>query len=201
MYNHGFYVCELQDLRAIGSKSNKFLSNYTSQQNQTETKSQGGEQIEIVEINMNNRVAMMSVENGTAINFRVFNVCGYFQADLFAKIKQVEQSDIPLRNVGLLHVTLWHTSFCQYGLAYSLDTQSVTYGSGVRGDDVPTALTVCMTVGPQYLRNSAKVLFLDGRHLLEVRQQLHVMGDVSKFQQQILVLRIVRKDRAAILRG
>lgn len=61
--------------------------------------------MELVEVPMTDRVDVMSVENGTTVTVLVFNVSDYLQADSFVRIKQIKDSDVPLRNVCLSHVT------------------------------------------------------------------------------------------------
>lgn len=53
----------------------------------------------------------MFVENGTAVNDRVFNIADYHQTSLFLRIEQIEDPSIPLRDVSLSHVTAQHASF------------------------------------------------------------------------------------------
>lgn len=76
------------------------------------------------------------------------------------------------------------TSLCallhMYGTDYSRGTLSVTFHLAFSADYVTTPSTDGSKFGRQVLNNGAQVLLLDGRHLLEVMQQLHVDGNVDQ---------------------
>lgn len=121
----------------------------------------------------------MSVDNDTEVNVHCFKLSKYQQADLFVRVEQIEDPDIPLRDVNLLHVTSLHTSFHMYSFDYSRGAPSVTFHPGVSTGNVTTYCTGGMTVVRTVLNKGAKALLLDGRHHLEAMRLLHAEGDVG----------------------
>lgn len=93
------------------------------------------------------------------------------------RIELIEDPDIPLHDVSLVHVTLQHTSLCTF-FYYSRGTLSVTFYLYVSAEDVSTRSAGGITVGREALNNGAEILFLVGRHRLEAMQKLHVENDV-----------------------
>lgn len=62
---------------------------------------------------------MTSIKNGTAVNIRVFNINDCHHMDLFVRIKQIEDPDVPLRDVSLSHMTSMRALLCIYSFDYS----------------------------------------------------------------------------------
>lgn len=60
---------------------------------------------------MNNRVDAMSVENATTVNVRVFKMSDYRQSHFVARIEQIEDPDISLRDISLSRVESLRESF------------------------------------------------------------------------------------------
>lgn len=54
---------------------------------------------------MTNRAYVVSVENSTAVNVRVFSVSDCYQKHLFVSIKQMEDPDNKIRDESLSHIT------------------------------------------------------------------------------------------------
>lgn len=70
----GFYVWDSHAMKIIGNKCNGCSPKSTYEQDEKEAERQGGNEMEMVEVPVNDRADKMSVENGTAFNVRVFNV-------------------------------------------------------------------------------------------------------------------------------
>lgn len=134
--------------------------------------------MEVEEVPVTDRVDEMSLENGTAFNVRVLKVSDLHQADLFVRLEQVKSPDIPQGDVSLSPLNSLQTSFRLYGFDYSSGTISVTLHPVMSVVDLTTPSTDGMKLGCQVLSNYAKVLLLDGRHILKGVRQLHVEGEV-----------------------
>lgn len=92
-------------MRVIANKSNESSSSNTSVQNQNKSRGRGGDDLEIVEVFLTGSACALSVENGIAASFRVFNVSDYHHVYYCVRIKQIEDPDILLRDFGLLQLT------------------------------------------------------------------------------------------------
>lgn len=147
---------------------------------------------------MLNRADAMSGENCIAVARCVLNVSEYHQTNLFVRIEQMEDPDIPLREDRLSHVTSLRPSFGMYGFDYFRGILLVTFHSRVTTDGMTTTSTCGMTVDRRVLSNSAKNSLLDGRHCLKAMRQLHVEHYVDWIEQHILICVIVREDKVAI---
>lgn len=117
---------------------------------------------------------VMSVENGIVVNACLFNVSDYHRADFFARVVEIMNSDISLRDVILSHVNYLCALLLMYGFDYSRGSQSVTFLRGVSADDVTTHMISAMAAGRQPQNNGAKIILLVGCHCLESMQQVHV---------------------------
>lgn len=95
-------------------------------------------------------------------------------------------------------MTSLRDSFRIYDFDSYRGTLLVTFYDGVSADDVTTLLTSGRTVRHQVLNNDEMVLLLDRCHRLQGMRQLHVEGEATWFQQQILVCLMFREDRVAI---
>lgn len=171
---YGFYVWDSQELKAIGEKRDESSSKNTSHQERKRAECQDGDDFEIVKVPVTDRADATSIENSIAVRFRVFNMSDYHQKDLFVRVEQTENPDIPLRDVKLSHVPLLCASFRMYLFYYSRETLSVTFHHRVSAEYVTTLSTACTTVGHQALNNGAKVILLDGRHRTASMRKLRV---------------------------
>lgn len=165
-------MSENQAMKATDNQSTEFSLKHTSQQDWNETKGQRGDDMEIMEVLVTDTANAMSIENSTTVNVRILNVGDYHQESLFVRIKQIEDPGIPLRQVGLSHVSSLRTSLRLYSFNYCCSTPSVTFRSKVSDDDVTTPSTVFMIVGRPVRNKESKVLLLDGRHHLKAIRQL-----------------------------
>lgn len=59
--------------------------------------------MEIISVRVNNTADVVSVENGTAVHFRVCNTSDYHLTNMFVRIEQIEDTDFPLRDVSFSH--------------------------------------------------------------------------------------------------
>lgn len=91
---------------------------------------------------------------------------------MFVKITQVEDADIPNRDVCLLPVALLRVSFDMYGFGHSRGKRLVPHHDGESADDVTTLSTGCTRAGCKVSSNIVKVLLLNGRHRLHAEHQL-----------------------------
>lgn len=89
-------------MKESGNEDNGSLSKNKSEQDQWEAKRQGGDSMEIEEVAVTDRAAALSLENGTAVNVHVFNVSYYHLSDVFLRIEQIGDLDIPLCDASLL---------------------------------------------------------------------------------------------------
>lgn len=136
----------------------------------------------------------VSIESGTAVSACIFSVSGYHQSDLFVRIKQFEDPDIPLNDDSLLQTILWRTLFRMYRFDFSRGTSSGTSFPEMIDGDITTPSTEFMAVFCQILNYGANVSLLDRSHHLVVMQQVQVEDGVVRFQQYILVCLIARED-------
>lgn len=81
----------------------------------------------IVEVLVTGRAVSMSIENGTTVNVRFFNLSEYHRMDLFVRIQQTEDPNTQLRDASFSHVTSLLVSFHLYGFNNSHGILSVTF--------------------------------------------------------------------------
>lgn len=117
------------------------------------------------------KMDVMFVENNTAVNVCIFNVSSYQQENLFVRIDQIEDLNIPLGDVNMSYVTSLRTLFRVHVLYYLRGTLSVTFQRRVSAADMTTLSIDGMTAGHQVLNSRTKVFCLDGRHHMEVIRQ------------------------------
>lgn len=66
--------------------------------------------MEIVEVSLSDRADAMSVQSDTAVNDHVFNMSDYHHVNIFVRIRQIEDLNIPLCDADLSYVTSLRTS-------------------------------------------------------------------------------------------
>lgn len=106
-----FYMRDSQHMKVTSNKRNHLSSKLTSWQNRKKVEGQGGEDLNILDVHVTEKVAAMSVESGTAANVRVSNLSDCNQLDLFLRIEHIKNRNITLRDATLLHVTTSRASF------------------------------------------------------------------------------------------
>lgn len=116
---------------------------------------QEGDEKEIVEVSVTDRVDEMSVKNYTAVNIHVSNVTDYHQGDLSARIEQIEDLEIPLYVVSLSILTSLRASFCVLGFDYSGFTLPITIHLGIGTEDV-TIPSLCGLKGRRHFQITAQ---------------------------------------------
>lgn len=195
---YGFYVWESEALTEIGNKSKKSSSKNTSEQNRKNGKGQIGEHMKIVLFSVTDMADAMSIENGTAVIFCVFNVSDCHRSNLFVSMELIEEQDIPIRNVSLLHLTSFRDSLLMYGFNYSNSTLSRTFHTGVSANDVTRLSTGGMTADRRILRNGESVLLIKGRHPLQWIRQLYMEADIAWREQHVLAHLKPRAKRVII---
>lgn len=112
------YAWPFQTTNIICKKSTDSLSKMTSEKGRTEEQDKGRDDTEIVGVLMTDKADAMYVENSTAINVRVVDLNNYHRAALFVIIEKVENSNIPLHDVSLSHVTSLRASLRRYDFNY-----------------------------------------------------------------------------------
>lgn len=89
-------------------------------------------------------------------------------------------------------------SFLMDCFDYLRGTLSVTFYLTVSAKDVTMPSNGTTTVGHLVLDNSAKLLFLDGRHCLEAMRLMQVVANVRCIQHHVVFRLIVREDEIEI---
>lgn len=102
---YGFYVSDLQAMKMILNEINQSSSKNTFEQGEKEEEGQDGEEMGMVEVPLTDTVDTMSVENGTSVNFRFFNISDYHQTVLFVRIEKIKDPHITLPDISLSLVT------------------------------------------------------------------------------------------------
>lgn len=83
-----------------GNKSKEASSKNTSEQNRKRAEGQSGDDKDNVNVPVRYSADAVSVENGTIVSVRAFNVSDYHQTELFVRMKQITDPDIPLRDAS-----------------------------------------------------------------------------------------------------
>lgn len=81
---------------------------------------------------------------------RGFNFSDHLQKDLFVRIEQIEDPYTPLSKARLSYVTSLCGLFRTFDFNHCQGTLSAIFYHRVSTDDVTTASTGSMTVGPQF---------------------------------------------------
>lgn len=123
-------------MKTIGNKSSQLSSKNKSQYDRKEAEGQFGDDIESVEIPVPTKEDEISFRNGTAAEVRFFNVSEDHQTELFVKIEQIDNSDIPQRSVGSSHIILFCAPFGICGSDYFRSTILVTFHPWVNAEVV-----------------------------------------------------------------
>lgn len=112
-------------------KSAESPSKKTCKQDHTKDQGKCGDEEEMVESTVTDKVDAISVENGTTFNVCNFNVNDYRQKYFFVKIEQIEDPNVMLRDGCLHHVTSLSASLPMYGFDHSRGTLYVTFQLGL----------------------------------------------------------------------
>lgn len=107
---------------------------------------------------MTDSVDTTSVENATAVSLPLSDVSNYRQAYFFLIIKRIEDSETPLHDVSLSHVTSIRALSRIYGFDYFRCTLSMRFHAGMISDNLTTYLNSSMIAGRQNVKNGAKIL-------------------------------------------
>lgn len=132
-----------------------------------------------VEVSIPDRVDAMPFNNEIVVSVRNLNVSENNETFLFTKVKQIEDSNMPLRDGDLLHLTSLRVAFCIYRFDYSHCILFVIFLPGMSAKDMNTLSTKCTTIGHLVLNNGGKVRCVDGHHRLCVMRQVQVMGGLE----------------------
>lgn len=177
MFTHWLHVRDLKGSKAIENKRTESfrMKRYEKTQTVDEHKDRNGEGI--VRISIFYKADEMSVRIGITVTASSFKVPENHQNDLFTRINQNAESNIPLSNPNLSRIWFLLTSFCIRPLEFPCCIPCVAIRPCVSPESVTMLLTGDILDDSHILHNVANVTSVKGLYHEVAPWHLHVDRD------------------------